>query len=53
MLEPPAGRSRPAPQALLLEAPPAILYDAYGWVTMRNMHRMKMMYDETWMLVCR
>jgi hypothetical protein len=46
VLEPPTSRSRPAPQALLLEAPPVTLYDAYGCVTMRNVHRRKMMYNE-------
>jgi hypothetical protein len=29
VLEPPAGRPWPAPRALLLKAPSAILYDAY------------------------
>jgi hypothetical protein len=46
VLEPPAGRPRPAPRALLLKAPPAILCDAFVCVIVRNVHSMKMMYDE-------
>jgi hypothetical protein len=46
VLEPPAGRPRPALRALLLEAPPAILYDAFVCVIVRNVHSMKIMYDE-------
>jgi hypothetical protein len=46
VLEPPTSRPGPAPRALLLKAPPAILYDAYVCMTMRNVYRMKMMYEE-------
>jgi len=40
------GRPRPAPRALLLEAPPTILYDAYVYVTMRKCAWDGMRYDE-------
>jgi hypothetical protein len=46
VLEPPSGRPRPTLRELLPVAPPAILYDAYAYVNMGNVHRMEMRYDE-------